>query len=166
MDKRGTILEQLIVGQMDVSGFRVGHVLSVSKTGEILVSYPDNVRGPLIAKLLSSSAGELKRLAPNSPVLLGFLESDVVTPIIMGVLLDRIAVKLAEDKMDQASLVSSAITVDGDSFIIEGKKEIILHCGKASIRLRKDGKITVKGSSIVSRSSGRNKIRGSAIDLN
>ena len=50
--------------------------------------------------------------------------------------------------------------------MIEADREVVLRCGDASITLTRAGKVIIKGSYILSRSSGYNKIKGAAIDLN
>jgi len=42
----------------------------------------------------------------------------------------------------------------------------VLRCGKASVVLRKDGRVTVKGTHIVSASTGPHKIKGASVELN
>lgn len=49
---------------------------------------------------------------------------------------------------------------------IGADEELTLRCGKSSITLTKSGKVIVKGTKIVSRSLGENKIRGAQISLN
>jgi hypothetical protein len=59
-----------------------------------------------------------------------------------------------------------AISVDGERHLIEAEREIVLRCGDASITLTRAGKVIIKGNYILSRSSGYNKIKGAAIDIN
>jgi len=42
----------------------------------------------------------------------------------------------------------------------------VLRCGDASITLTRAGKVVIQGNYILSRSSGYNKIKGAAIDIN
>jgi len=56
--------------------------------------------------------------------------------------------------------------VDGEQVIIEGKKEIVLKSGKASITLTKAGKIIIRGAYLLSRSSGVNRIKGGSVEIN
>jgi hypothetical protein len=56
--------------------------------------------------------------------------------------------------------------VDGRRVVLHAADEILLECGASSILLRKDGKIVLKGTQIVSRASGRHKIRGSSVQIN
>jgi hypothetical protein len=56
--------------------------------------------------------------------------------------------------------------VDGEQVVIEGKKEIVLKCGKASITLTRAGKVLIRGAYVLSRSSGVNRIKGGSVQVN
>lgn len=58
------------------------------------------------------------------------------------------------------------IKVDGRHININAKEEVVLECGKSSIRLKRDGKIIIKGTEIISRSSGSHKIKGGTVNIN
>jgi len=45
-------------------------------------------------------------------------------------------------------------------------KQLELRCGKASLVLKGDGRVTVRGTRIVSASSGPQKIKGARVELN
>jgi hypothetical protein len=49
---------------------------------------------------------------------------------------------------------------------ISAVDEISLCCGKAQITLRKDGKLILRGTDVVSRSSGPNRLRGATVKIN
>lgn len=55
---------------------------------------------------------------------------------------------------------------DGERVEIRAEREVVLRCGDASITLTRAGKVIIKGSYIVSRSTGCNKIKGAAVDIN
>lgn len=50
--------------------------------------------------------------------------------------------------------------------IVSAKEQLVLRCGKASITLTKAGKVLIKGSYVLSRSSGVNRIKGGSVQLN
>ena len=50
--------------------------------------------------------------------------------------------------------------------VLTAEREVVLRCGEASITLTRAGKVIIQGSYIVSRSTGYNKIKGAAIDIN
>ncbi len=59
-----------------------------------------------------------------------------------------------------------AIDADGERVLVTAEREIVLRCGEASLTLTRAGKVLIKGKYIVSRSSGYNKIKGAAVDIN
>lgn len=56
--------------------------------------------------------------------------------------------------------------VDGERVVIEADREILLRCGKGQIHIRADGTVVVRGTRLLSRSSGVNKIKGGAVQIN
>jgi hypothetical protein len=58
------------------------------------------------------------------------------------------------------------VDADGERMIVSAKEELVLRCGKASITLTKAGKVLIKGSYLLSRSSGVNRIKGGSVQLN
>jgi uncharacterized protein (DUF2345 family) len=56
--------------------------------------------------------------------------------------------------------------IDARRIAIEGTDEIVLQCGKASITLRRNGKIVLRGTQLESRSAGTNRIRGASVKIN
>ena len=55
---------------------------------------------------------------------------------------------------------------DGERVRITGEERIELRCGKATILMEKDGRITIRGTFVTSQASATNRIRGGSIDLN
>jgi hypothetical protein len=58
------------------------------------------------------------------------------------------------------------VTIDAESIVFTGEKEIVLRCGEASITLRKDGRVVVRGAYVETRSSGVNRIKGGSVQIN
>jgi hypothetical protein len=56
--------------------------------------------------------------------------------------------------------------VDGERMVVTAKSELVLRCGKATITLTKEGKVLIEGTFVSSRSSGVQRIKGGAIQLN
>ena len=55
---------------------------------------------------------------------------------------------------------------DGETVRVDAESRLELRCGKASIIMESDGRITVRGSKLVSQASGSNLIRGGSVKLN
>ena len=99
----------------------------------------------------------------GAQVVLMFENSDSRLPIIVGVLQQPIPfMPIAEAKPIQ----QVSVTADDDRFVVSAEREIVLRCGDASITLTRAGKVIIKGNYIVSRSTGYNKIKGAAVDIN
>lgn len=58
------------------------------------------------------------------------------------------------------------IRVDGKRIEIEGAAEIVLRCGEASITLRRNGRLILRGTYVESRSRGTNRIKGGTVLIN
>lgn len=81
-------------------------------------------------------------------------------PVILGVIRDR-------GRESQRCLRPPLqAEVDGQRIVIEAERELVLRCGEASITLTRAGKLLLKGNYILSRSTGYNKIKGAAVDIN
>jgi hypothetical protein len=126
--------------------------LTVGRPGQLLV---DCGRGPVAAR----HAARLSREAliagsqAGREVLVVFDGGDPARPVVV----DFVA--------DPSAPVQEA-QVDGERVVIEGRREILLRCGKAYILIREDGQVVIKGTNLLSRSTGVNKIKGGAVRIN
>ena len=103
----------------------------------------------------------LVRSQIGASVVVLFDGGDVRKPIIVGVIRDR----------SQASAASTppqlvSVQADDDRLVLSAEREIVLRCGDATITLTRAGKVLIKGTYVLSRSSGYNKIKGAAVDIN
>jgi hypothetical protein len=125
--------------------------------------------GPKEARLLAGlPRHELAK--PEScgrEVLLVFEEGNAERPIIVGLLADPLDELIAnEEKRQKAVRFEDDVVVDGKRLMLEAHDEIELKCGDASITLRKDGKVIIRGKHVVSSASGPNRIRGGSVQIN
>jgi hypothetical protein len=58
------------------------------------------------------------------------------------------------------------VKADGEKLVLEARRELTLRCGKASIHLTADGRVTIRGTEVLSRSDGPNRIQGASVQLN
>ena len=58
------------------------------------------------------------------------------------------------------------VDTDGERLVVSAKEEIVLRCGAASITLTKAGKVLIRGTYVLSRSSGVNRVKGGSVQLN
>lgn len=112
--------------------------------------------------LAARSTVPLRRSDIGSTVVLLFDGGDVRQPIVVGVVRDR--QQAQEDVQQTAPLVT--VHADDDRFVVSAEREITFRCGEASITLTRAGKVIIEGAYIISQSSGYNKIKGAAVDIN
>ncbi len=137
----------------------VGNIVELTQDGQVLVDFPGNTNGPVPARWL---AGVEPSDGSCRPVLLTFENGDPGLPIIVGALCDRVQTQRTEATQGPAA----EAVIDGRTIRLEAQNQLLLRCGKSSVLLRKDGKIILLGSEIVSRASRLNKIKGSGVQIN
>jgi hypothetical protein len=151
-----------------IPGCLIGWLAGVEETGFPLVDYQDNAKGPLPARYTISpgSGGWKAAWSANSHVVLIFELGDPVRPIIIGVMRSPLEEVIEEMQLDAVGMEKLDVKLDRKQLILDATDQIVLRCGKGSIAIHRDGKIIIKGTQLVSRSSGVNKIKGSAVKIN
>jgi hypothetical protein len=56
--------------------------------------------------------------------------------------------------------------VDGSRLRVGAKDEVVIQCGKASITLRRNGRVIIKGTHVETHSTGTNRIKGGQVRVN
>jgi hypothetical protein len=56
--------------------------------------------------------------------------------------------------------------VDGQRVVIEGRDEVVLRCGKASLTLRRNGQVLLRGINIRTEADEVHKIKGGKVQIN
>lgn len=124
---------------------------------------------PAQARLLSGMDRKAlsSKESAGREVLLIFENGEPSRPIIVGIMEDPIEDLVSlEVASPQGKNEEKTVLVDGDNILLKAKQEITLECGKGSITVKKDGKIIIKGTNILSRASQANKIKGGSVELN
>lgn len=140
--------------------------VAASRDGQVMVEFDE--AGPRAARVLSGPDGD-ELVRPENcgqEVLLLFQDGDPDRPIVVGRLGGAAAeaLSLLRERPDPGR--ARNVVVDGDRVKIVADKEIVLECGEGSITIRKDGKIVVKGTHLLSRSKGPHRIKGARVDIN
>ncbi len=148
----------LPAGQPRIDGVRIGELVGFTdNTATPLVIYPGQ---PGTAAISARTIPDLHGAHIGRQVVLMFDEADALRPIVMGCLQAASAWPM-EHKPDQVE-----VDADGQRLVVTAKEEIVLRCGQASITLTKAGKVLIKGTYLLSRSSGVNRIKGGSVQLN
>ena len=153
----------LIAARSDVC---VGRLVGITNVDAPLVTHPGSnamVEAKTTVKIGRELLGELHENPID--VLLLFEDCERTKPVIIGLVQDTIIDhKLASPDAVKDDLPSALI--DGRRVELHAENEIELRCGHSSIILQRDGRIIIRGTKIVSRSSGVNKIKGASVGIN
>lgn len=134
-----------------------GVLVGFDHDGEALVDFPDNPYGAPVAaiSILALTEKDLNREA-----ILLFEDGAETIPILVGLRQKRADVKA------QAAPPPLALEYEGKRLVISAEQEVVLRCGKASILLKKDGSVRIRGTEIVSRATATNRVRGGNVQIN
>lgn len=143
----------------------IGTVKKIDDDGRVFVDFSGNSSDQLTAALAISKSDmiSLYNSDSNVRVLILFENNDIRRPVITGLIKEIIDSQIEKEvKLEPIE----KLLIDGQKHVIKANEEIILCCGKSSITLKKNGKIILRGTDLVSRSSGSNKIRGASVKIN
>lgn len=147
-------------------GPRVGTLVTADPDAGVQVHIPGT---PGEAALVARSTLRLSRDDVGRSVLLVFERGDHRRPIITGLLEDH-PVGDAPRESDSSVVLprdaSQTVRVDGRRLHFTAQQEVLIECGKSSLRLRADGRIVILGTDIVSRARRTHKVKGGNVLIN
>lgn len=136
------------------NGVVIGFVSHINDQGLPCVAIPGSAEEALPARSLCAISAEHR----GQQCALLFENGDPRAPLILG-LLQHPVLSLRGD-IEQARH-----SADGELHL-HARHAIELHCGEASFRMSADGRIELRGSTLVSHATGLNRIRGASVKLN
>lgn len=139
--------------------------------GRFMVTFEGACESPTEARstVPLSAVQRCRAAEQRAEVLLVFEGGDPGRPIVIGLLQPDVAMLdlvLQDDEGAETERPNLAVSVDGESQRIEAKDELVLQCGEASITLRNNGKIVLRGTYIESHAQGTNRIKGGTVCIN
>lgn len=150
--------------QVSLSGIApmVGRVIDLPADGYLRVKCEGG--HVLRTRMVSGLTNKKPEHLLGQEVVLLFENNDLKKPI---------AVASLQATGDFASAMQTAgfdeeveASVDGEKVLIQAKEKLELRVGKASIVIDANGKITIRGASLLSRSTGPIRIKGGHVDIN
>jgi hypothetical protein len=162
--RRGRVRQQVVVALSSapwkrVRGHRAGAVVGGTPASP-LVDYPGNPHGPIAARTIADLSGSVPARAAGDPpreALLVFEDERSDRPIVVGLLAPSAPAKPGK---------AVTAVVDGKQVVIDAQDEIVLRCGEASITLRRNGRVVIRGAYVETRSRGVNRIKGGSVQIN
>jgi hypothetical protein len=165
--KRGTIVRLNLPRARRMKGHVAGLLVGRDERG-VLVDFAGNPHGPLVARATVPLEGVVIDGAPakGPEVLLVFEHERSDQPIVVGLL-----GLTSEQKAPTAPLAHPPkgrleAVVDGARVVLDARDEIVLQCGEASITLRRNGRVVIRGAYVETRSRGVNRIKGGTVQIN
>jgi hypothetical protein len=147
-------------------GAQVGRIDGVDASGNIAVSFPGSSQSHTAKLAVAIDAAQLQQAVESrQAVVLVFENADPTKPIIVGFVMATPMLKSAE-VMPTATADVIEADIDGRRVKLVGKDEIVLECGQASITLRRNGRVVIRGTHIESDSDGANRIKGGQVRIN
>ena len=119
--------------------------------------------------LLAADSGARATMAVGQQVVLAFENGDPALPIVLGCIQMPAAPEAAAaqpDAGDTREMQVIEADVDGKRVRIVAQDEIVLQCGNASITLRRNGRVVIRGTYVESYSEGTNRIKGGQVRIN
>ncbi len=143
-----------------VDGLLVGRIAAVGRLGVPSVDYPGN---PAAGACEARTTVKLDARHVGRDVALAFEGGSLDAPIVLGILHEPLVALIEEQDGGQ---LDREAEIDGERVLLTAEKEIVLKCGEASITLRRDGKVLIRGTHLLSRSSGPNRVKGASVQIN
>lgn len=143
---------------------QIGSIAAVNANG-ILVDFP-GARGPTPARLAVALSAERIQaaLASRQSVVLVFENGDRTQPLIVG-LIEALPLPAAtNDTPAETPIIET--DVDGKRVRVTAQDEIVLQCGAASVTLRRNGRVVIRGTYVETHSDGTNRIKGGQVQIN
>ena len=145
-------------------------IVGVDKDRRVLVKLAG--REDSVAALFAThlDVSKLRRaVADRADVLLLFAGGDRSRPVIVGLTeqhLDATPDAAGVAVADARAAFAVDAKVDGQRVRIVAEDELVLECGKASVTLRRNGRLVAKGTHVEIESEGVHRIKGAHVRIN
>ncbi|MBN9550178.1 MAG: hypothetical protein J0H31_15175 [Alphaproteobacteria bacterium] len=134
-----------------IDGVVIGVFLGFDGSAPLVVY----VGNPQETAVRAKSLTELTADMMGTEVALLFQDGDAGRPLIVGRIVEPVRGPTAPQ-----------VVRDGKAVTIVGEERIELRCGKSTIIMEKDGRITIRGTYVTSHARVSNRIRGGSVNLN
>ena len=152
-----------------MAGVRRGRIVALDENGQVFVGVEGAGKAaPAVLAVAIDRAALRAALNTRQDVFVLFENGDFAKPVIVGL----VPSPQAPDQPSVAASGSKALPltveadVDGRRVKLIAKDELVLECGKASITMRRNGRVVVRGTEVETRAEGANRVRGGQVRIN
>lgn len=156
-----------------ILGTLVGWVAGPGLKGGIQVDFEGNRRGPLEARLATAlDASALRRAVERRQgAVLCFERGEPSRPIILGLVQEPTETPLLDELLDESEVASAELIANGkrislDEVLGGATDELVLRCGKASLVLRRNGQVLLRGENVQVDAGSVLRLRGGKTQIN
>lgn len=156
--------DRLPEAMFDATSVHLATVVAITDEGDIQVQLDPG--GPaVVARLAVAATRDRIDLAITQcqQTVVVFEHGDRARPIILG-FIETMQPALAAPPEETVQIIEA--DVDGKRVRITAQDEIVLQCGPASVTLRRNGRVLIRGTYIETRSDGTNRIKGGQVQIN
>jgi len=135
----------------------IGRLVAFVDPTAPLVTFPGQLGSAAIRARLAADVDERHI---GDEMVLQFENGDPCKPVVLA--------RIRRSRAWPADATSPTIQVeaDGQRLSVEASEQITLRCGQASITLTKHGKVLIKGTYVLTQSTGVNRIKGGSVQVN
>ena len=134
----------------------IGRLLEVERSASAVVEFT-TADGPRHVAALSTVP--LRPTDIGRRAVLAFVAGELDRPIVLGLLAEA-------DGLQDATESAAEVSDEPDELVLTANRQIVLRCGKATLTLTRAGKILLRGTYLLARSSGVNRIKGASVQIN
>jgi hypothetical protein len=161
------IKESALAVLPDATSAHVATIVSLSADG--IPELQLEPGGPVVAARLALSASRERiedAIARCLPAVVLFVGGDRSKPLIVGFVepLQPQSPVSQPEEAEKTPFVEA--DVDGKRVRVTARDEIVLQCGSASVTLRRNGRVIIRGTYVETRSEGTNRIKGGQVQIN
>ena len=146
-----------------IEGILTGVVQTITDEGVIIVIFEDH----LISCHFVRNCATPPEIKEGDKVLFVSPIADQETGFVLGLVepfkpkADRLA-----EKLTRRGSSPEITTIEDEVVRIKADKGLIIECGKGTIIITQDGKVQIKGTDLLSRARGMNRIKGAGVNIN
>lgn len=140
-----------------------GHLTGIDDEGRLLFRPEGSMGDPIAVAIgMPVADGTLVKAARQQSRAMVIRTGDTHARwVLVGLVRERLSTQAVTARPGQLE-----VAMDGETLRLTAERDIVLKCGEASLTLRKDGKIVLSGTNVLTASRGPNRIKGASIALN
>jgi hypothetical protein len=157
--------DRLSEAMFDATAVHLATIVSMTGDGEPQVQL--DPAGPAVNARLAVAVTRERietAIAHCQQTVVLFENGDRSRPIIVG-FIETVQPSSPVARPEVAAPVIEA-DVDGKRVRVTAQDEIVLQCGSASVTLRRNGRVMIRGTYVETRSEGTNRIKGGQVQIN